>query len=186
MNTYGVILKNLRSLNQLTLKQAAKHLNKSSGWLSEIENDKGRAKITPDEFERIVKAYDGEKFKRHFGLWVSQEKKTQTKEVSFNGPILKYLRIKANLTLAEAAKRSELSKSYLSYLENGQKALSKELRDKLTRIYGYSPSSFKNFATEDKRGKNVPTRLKLNLLLKQLPEDQIENIFSYALNHFKT
>lgn len=183
MNNYGVILQKLRELNRLTIKQAAKRIDRSAGWLSEIENGKGAARIHPQEFERIVAAFNGDSYRKQFGIWVAKaHKPTSTpSEVEFSGSVLKYLRKKAHLTLADAARRIGLSKSYLSALENGVKPLSAELRDQFMRMYGYSPSSFKNFATEDKRAKSIPVRYKLDILLKQMDESRIEGIFAFAL-----
>jgi hypothetical protein len=50
------------------------------------------------------------------------------------------------------------------------------------RIYGYSPSSFKNFTTEDKRAKNIPVRYKLDMLLKQMDDARIEKVLGFALS----
>ena len=79
------------------------------------------------------------------------------------------------------AERAEISKRYLSNVENGFKAIRLELRNRLMEIYGYSPVSFKNFATEDKRAKSVPVRYKLNVLIKQLDEPKLAEILKYAL-----
>ena len=183
MNNYGVILRKLRELNRLTIKQAAKRIERSAGWLSEIENGKGAARIHPQEFERVVATLNGEPYRKQFGIWVAKAHKPDSplNEVEFGGSVLKYLRKKANLTLADAANKIGISKSYLSSLENGVKPLSTELRDQLMRVYGYSPSSFKNFTTEDKRAKNIPVRYKLDLLLKQMDELRIEKVFAFAL-----
>ena len=54
MDNYGVILKKLRLVNQLTIKEAAKKIGKSTGWICEAENAKGATRIFPDEFERIA------------------------------------------------------------------------------------------------------------------------------------
>lgn len=43
MNHYGVILRKLREINRLPIKEAAKKIERSAGWLSEIENGKGAA-----------------------------------------------------------------------------------------------------------------------------------------------
>ena len=182
MNHYGVILRKLRELNQLTIKQAATHLGRSVGWLSEIENSKGAARLKVDEFERIVAAYNGEEYRKQFSGWTTHFKiqEQAPKEVSFNGPILKYLRTKANLTIEQVAKKAGLSKGHLSDMENGVKHLSNDLRDKLMRIYGYSPASFRNFTDADKRAKNIPTRYKLNLLLGKLNESEVEKVFAYV------
>ena len=183
MNHYGVILRKLRELNRLPLKQAAKRIERSAGWLSEIENGKGAARIHPQEFERIVAVYDGEIYRKQFGIWVAQANKpaASPKEVQFTGPVLRYLREKLNLSLVGAASQAGVSASYLSYLETGVKPLRNSLRDRLMRLYGYSPASFKNFTTEDKRSKNIPTRYKLGVLLRHLNETEIEKVFAFAL-----
>lgn len=185
MNNYGVILRKLRELNRLPLKEAAKRIEKSAGWLSEVENGKGAARIHPQEFERIVAAYGGEPYRKQFGIWVAKAHRPahSHNEIQFNGPVLRYLRQKANLTLKAAAQKAELSQCYLSYLETGVKPLANDLRDRLMRIYGYSPASFKNFTTEDKRSKNIPVRYKLDVLLRHLNEANIEKVFAFALEH---
>jgi transcriptional regulator with XRE-family HTH domain len=187
MDHYGVILRKLREINQLPIKQAAAKIERSAGWLSEIENGKGAARIHPQEFERIVAAYGGEPYRKQFGIWVAKQHKPDrsSQEISFSGAILKYLRKKAKLTIEEAAKRAALSKCYLSYLENGVRPFSLELRNRLLGIYGYRPSSFKNFTTEDKRAKNIPVRYKLEILLGQLDEQRLEQLF-LAANSLKT
>ncbi len=187
MNNYGVVLRKLREINQLPLKQAAKHIGKSAGWLSEIENGKGFARIHPQEFERIVAAYSGEAYRKQFGIWIAKAHvPIKSKEIKLDGAILKHLREKAEYTLEEVATETDLSKCYLSYIENGLKPLPAKLKDRLMRLYGYSPSSFKNFATEDKRAKNIPTRYKLTALIKQLDESAIEKVFSFALENSGT
>lgn len=183
MNHYGVILRKLRELKQLPIKEAAKRIERSAGWLSEIENAKGAARIHPQEFERIVAAYDGETYRKQFGIWVAQANKPAAapKEIQFTGPVLRYLREKANLSLGAAASQAGLSRCYLSYLETGVKPLPNDLRDRLMRLYGYSPASFKNFTTEDKRAKSIPIRYKLGVLLRHLGETEIERVFAFAL-----
>lgn len=183
MESYGVILKKLREINKLTLKKAAAHIGRSAGWLSEVENNKGNARIHPAEYERIISIYNGESYRRQFGAWIAkgQQKENASKEVSFHGAILRFLRKKTKMTLEEASAKLELSPCYLSLLELGRKPLSILMRDKILNLYGYSPSSFKNFTTEDKRAKNIPSRYKLNILLKQLDDAKIDLIFNLAI-----
>jgi len=45
MENHGVILRKLRLLNKLPIKAAAVRIGRSAGWLSEIENGKGLARI---------------------------------------------------------------------------------------------------------------------------------------------
>jgi len=184
MNNYGVILKKLRLVNGLTIKVAAKKIGKSTGWICEAENAKGATRIFPDEFERVVIAYGGDTYRKQFGGWIakaSQQDRIGLSDPSFGGSVLKYLRTKKGMSLKAAAIQVGISYSYLSYLETGKKHLSPAQRDRLMKVYGYSPSSFKNFASEDKRAKNVPIRFKLDALLKQLSSEKIETIFKFAL-----
>jgi transcriptional regulator with XRE-family HTH domain len=184
MNHYGVILRQLRALKKLPIKEAARRIEKSAGWLSEIENSKGSARIHPQEFERIVAAYEGEPYRKQFGIWAasSHKQKASVLDASFGGAVLKFLRKKAKMPLKEAARGVGFSACYLSCIETGSKPLAQPLRDKLMRIYGYSPASFKNFTTEDKRSKNVPVRYKLALLLRQLDEARVEKVLGFALS----
>ena len=71
MEHYGAVLKNLRVLQKLPIKAAAKKIGRSARWLSEVENEKGQARIHPQEFERIVAAYGGESYRKQFGIWVA-------------------------------------------------------------------------------------------------------------------
>jgi transcriptional regulator with XRE-family HTH domain len=184
MNHYGVILRHLRLLKKLHVKEAAALIGRSTGWLSEVENSKGAARIDSQEFNRIVTAYGGEAHRKQFGIWVARAHKPspRAKDISFDGSVLRYLRKKAKFSIAEAAQEAGISSCYLSYLETGVKRLSLEQRDKFMRIYGYSPSSFRNFTTVDKRAKNVPTKDKLGLLLKQMSGAEIQKIFEFALS----
>lgn len=184
MEHYGVVLKNLRVLHKLPIKAAAKKIGRSAGWLSEVENEKGQARIHPQEFERIVAAYGGESYRKLFGIWVARAHKpvAPARDTFFGGAVLKYLRKKAGLSLDAAAKEVGLSACYLSLMETGGKPLPASLRDRLMQVYGYSPASFKNFTTEDKRSKNIPSRYKLTLLLKQLNDAKVDQVLGFALS----
>ena len=184
MENYGVILRKLRELKKLPIKQAAKHIGRSAGWLSEVENGRGNARLSPREFERIVEAYEGEAYRKQFGLWIAKAKKPSSlppEGVSMTGAILKYLRKKAKLTLNQAGQKVGLSGRTISAMELGRRKIKPELKDQLTRIYGYSPSSFKNFTTEDKRSKNIPAQFKLDILLKQMDEARLENMLAFVI-----
>lgn len=86
MNRYGVILKKLRELNQLTVKQAAQKIGRSSGWISQVENDRGAARLKADVFERIVTACNGESYRKQFGAWISRSRR-----VKINLRLLQYI-----------------------------------------------------------------------------------------------
>jgi transcriptional regulator with XRE-family HTH domain len=64
MHNYGLIIRKLRKLNGYSLKNAALKISKSVGWLSEIENSRGLARLTQYEFARIVLIFGGEKYKK--------------------------------------------------------------------------------------------------------------------------
>ena len=187
MKDSGVILRKLRELNKLTVKQAAQKTGRSAGWLSEIENGKGAARLTGTEFERLVEVYGGNLYRKQFGLWIAKSRmKVKPAEIEFSGSILKYLRNKVGFTLIEVARELKIAKSYLSMIENGIKPVSVELRNRLLKQYGYSPASFKNFRTEDKRAGNIPTRSKLDLLLRRINEEQVEDVFRFVLQKVST
>lgn len=63
MDHCGVILRDLRLLNELSVRKTAQIINRSTGWLSELENQCGTAKISEKEFSRIIAALNGQ---RHF------------------------------------------------------------------------------------------------------------------------
>ena len=186
MTNYGVILQKLRTKNQLTLKQAAKVIGRSAGWLSEIENNRGAARIDVKEFDRIVSVYGGDKHRKYFNAWIATKGREKAKipKIEIKGSILKHLRKKAQIPLSEVSKELNLSISYLSYLENGLRPLSNDLRDKLLNVYGYSPSSFKNFTTKDKRSQSIPVKYKLNSLISQLEDRSLNEIYEFAINQF--
>ena len=129
MNSNGVILRKLRIINRLTIKEASKKIGKSAGWISEAENAKGATRIYPDELARVLKAYGGDGYRKQFGAWVRAERvsKIASEEISFDGAVLKYLRLKVGFNLQQASKRADISSAYLSYLENGQKRLTLKL-----------------------------------------------------------
>lgn len=184
MENYGVILRKLRELKQLPIKQAAKHIGRSAGWLSEVESGRGYSQLSPTEFERIVAAYEGEAYRKQFGLWIAKSKSPgplAEESISTTGAILKFLRKKAKMTLAEAGQEVGLSSRTISAMELGKRTIRPNLKDQLTRLYGYSPASFKNFTTEDKRAKNIPARYKLDMLIHRLDPAQIEQIYAFAL-----
>lgn len=185
MECNGVILKKLRQINKLNLKQAAQKLGRSAGWLSEVENEKGFSRIKPEEFERIVAIYGGEPYRKQFGGWIARSKvgEQKSKTLCFDGSILKYLRNKARLSLRQVSHSSQLSIGHLADIENGHRQASLELRNRLLGIYGYSPASFRNFTSEDKRAANIPIRHKLSIALRQLSDSDIERVFSFAMEN---
>ncbi len=184
MEQERVILKKLREQNKLTLNQATELIGRSKGWLSEVENNKGRSILRPKEFKRIYDLYNGDKYKRYFGAWVKIAHTPKVKQNSiFDGAIYKFLRNKkANLTTEYAAKKIGISSSYLSKIENGLKHPHKALKEKILKVYGYSSNSWKNFTTQDKRGKSVPIIYKLNILLGRLDESALAEILDFAIS----
>ena len=181
MNHFGIILRKIRTDNALTLKAASSLIQRSTGWLSEVESGKPSAKCSQAEFERIVAVYGVSYDPRNYShLYRAPSDSAPNNEVVLDGAILKYLRTKSGSSLEEAAAKNGFSKSYLSKLENGSKPISKNLRDKLLASYGYKPSSFKNFSTKDKRSEKVPVNYRLNVLLHSMTQKQVSQLFQYA------
>lgn len=111
MDHYGVILRQLRILNKLDMRAAAARIGRSAGWISEIENGKGESRLNPNEFERIIVAYDGERYRKQFSIWIAQARRhiSKPRDTSYDGAILKYLRKKAQMSLGIAATQLGLS-----------------------------------------------------------------------------
>jgi transcriptional regulator with XRE-family HTH domain len=182
MDNYGLIIRHLRHLAGLSVQLTAKKISRSAGWLSEIENNTGACRLTETEFNKIIELLDGTKHRAMFKTWTATYKNRARVEKTFDGAVLKHIRIKKELSLVEAKKLTGLSISYLSELESGLKPITLEMRIKIMTAYGYSPSSFKNFSTDPVRSKVVPIQYKLEILLNLLKEDQIESVFLYALS----
>ncbi len=180
MDNYGLIIRHLRKLSKLNVRQAADKIQRSIGWLSEIENSRGTARLTEREFNRIVELLDGNHHKPMFKTWISTQKRSEQSERAFDGAVLKYIRMKKELNLKEASRLSGLSMPQLSKFETGHKLVSLETRNRVMLAYGYSPSSFKNLSTDRIRSRAVPFSFKLEILLKNLPENQIEKVFCFA------
>lgn len=185
MKNYGVVLKRLRVERNIPIKRAALLINKSVGWLSEVENSKGFAKIKEDEFNRIVLAYgadiDPQKFSGWTTLEAKESKKPKSDSFKLDGAILKYLRTKAKLSLSEASLKLGCQVGYLCDIENGRKPVSVKTRNRILELYNYSPSSFKNFSSEDKRSKNVPAIYRLNIVVNHLNEADRNEVLNFAL-----
>ena len=108
MNQYGSILRTVRAHCGLSLKQAASMIERSVGWLCEVEAGKPSSKCSKEEFERIIACYGVEFDARACGymFWTHQ---TQSPEGnSFDGAILKYLRTKSGSSLKAAAQQKWL------------------------------------------------------------------------------
>lgn len=177
---YGVILKQLRKHLGLTLAEFSKRIGRSKGWLSEIENGTGRCLIPDEEFKRIVEVVDAEKLRPMFRTWAANHKKFEKVDRSLEGAVLKYVRKKKGLKLAEVAELVGLTSGQLSKVENGRQEPTVELRKKVLEVCGYSPSSFKNLYADPVRSKAVPFRYKLEIILQKLPEEKFEEVFEYV------
>ena len=186
MEQERVILKKLREHNNLSLDAAAKLICRSKGWLSEIENNKGRSILRPQEYQRIFDLYQGNKHKRYFGNWIKNASLTPEQRFSTDGAIYKFLRTnKAKITLISAAQKIGISKGFLSKIEHGKKVPSPELKEKILTAYGYRLSSWKNFATKDsKRGAAIPIDYRLEILLQKLSDSQKHTLYRIAANEF--
>ncbi len=180
MNNYSVIIKKIRTDKKLTLRQAAKIINRSSGWLSEVENCKQRSVFTQQEFKRIASCYEAENELRKYQLWASTQKHKQEKRSWYEGAIFKYLRLRRGLSLIEASSLINISKSQLSNIEASRRQVDLELRNKILKAYDYKPSSFHNYSNRESRAKSIPTEMRLKLLLRQLGSEGLEKVFNYA------
>lgn len=94
---------------------------------------------------------------RFFSLWYS--KNVKKKSFSF-GKAIKILRSEADLTRQELAKRSQISYSYLTEIENEKKKPSTEILFKIARGLGIRPGTLVNILEEIANGLPV-TPLKI-------------------------
>jgi len=179
---YGVIIRQLRKIEGLSIRDFAQKIGRSSGWLSDIENCTGRCRVPTQEFHRIVEALGASKHRSMFRTWVANSMKFDHVDRSLEGAVLKFVRIRKNLTLEQVARKVGLSECQLSKLENGHRPPSVELRKSILLACGYSPASFKNFYSDPERSKVVPASYKLNILLKRLPEEKVAEILAFTQN----
>ena len=180
MNHYGLVIRHLRKLGGSSLKATAAKIERSVGWLSEIENNQGLSRLRQDEFDRIVSLLDGDKYRKLFRTWVSNKKRGARVDRSLDGAVIKHLRNKLRLSLDQASERIGLSKRYLSNLENGYKPVNLEIRNRVMRAYGYAPTSFRDLSGEGKRSKAVPIKYKIKILFKHLDEPELHSIYKQA------
>lgn len=185
MEQERVILKRIREKKSLSISAASKLVGKSKGWLSEVENGKGRAVLKQSEYQRIYALYEGDKYKTSFGTWIRHEEGSKLKDVTDpakSGAALKFIRThKAKLNARSAAIGIGISPGYLSKIESGKKSISIELRNKILSHYGYKPSSFRNFTTKDKRSKSVPVKYRLQNLIGLLSDLEAEQVLISAI-----
>jgi transcriptional regulator with XRE-family HTH domain len=141
-----------------------------------------KARLSFEEFERIIEAYHGELHRKKIAAWLAAESKSSVKgNVKFDGAISKHLRIKSGHSLIRVARYIGKSKSYLSNLENGRKTISPDIKRELLTVYGYRESSFKNFSPKNERSRAIPARYKLHTLMKSMSEDAHFRILEFAL-----
>jgi transcriptional regulator with XRE-family HTH domain len=177
---YGLIIKHLREHSGLSVRKLADKIDRSIGWISEIENELGTSRLTDAEFQRIVNILDGGKYRDMFRTWVANHKNSERTDRTFDGAVLKFIRIKKLLKLKDAAGLTGLSSASISKIESGHFIVTTELRNKIMIAYGYSPSSFKNLSTDPVRSKVVPLIYKLEILLKRMSESEIEELYKFA------
>lgn len=185
LESHGTLLRELRKRAGISLQILADKIGRSSGWLSEVENDVGTSRLSSREFDRIVDVLGFTKDRHLFKTWMAGLKNQERASKVFDGAVLKFIRIKKGLSLAEAAQKVGLSKGYLSKLETGVVPITLDRRNRLMVAYGYSPSSFKNLSTDPVRSKAVPSSFKFEILLQNISPDAAERIFQAALDEYQ-
>ncbi len=180
MTNYGVILKKIRNEKKLSLRQAALKINRGLGWLSEVENNKPRAKITKKEFDRIVHAYGANNDIRKHQLQINAIHRSNDCRVWYEGAILKHLRKRSNLDLKAAASLIGISLGYLSNLENSHKPIDVELRQKILYAYGYKATSYRNYTNKKSRLSSISVESRMRSLINNLDKQKLEMVFQYA------
>ena len=186
MKNPGVVLRKLRERNNLKIKEAAELIGRSVGWLSGVENEAQACRLEEPEYQRILLLYNAKDHQKLIHACLSQSRKPDedTVAIVYDGSILKYLRIKAGKSISAVAIEMGCAPSLLSQIENGKRTVGIEMRNHLLRTYGYSPESFKNFYSREKRALNVPARFHLEILLQHLTEQMTLAVFDYASELF--
>jgi transcriptional regulator with XRE-family HTH domain len=182
---YGMIIRLLRRRCGLSIQNAAEKIGRSAGWLCEVENGAGTCRLTSEEFDRIVELLGGSGERYLFKTWVAGLRNQARVSKIYDGAVLKYIRLKRGLSLTTAARLAGLSKGYLSKLETGGAEVKVERRNELMRVYGYSPSSFKNLSTDPARSAVVPDRFKFQILLQTVSMQNAEQIYQEAIQKFQ-
>lgn len=182
LENHGIILRELRRRSEFSVQKAAQMIQKSTGWLSEVETGGGTCRLTSSEFERILKILGGTNFRPMFKTWIANHKNQEKVSKVFDGAVLRYIRVKKGFSLTAAAKQMGFSKGYLSRLETGASPMTLKLRNKIMKVYGYSPSSFKNLSTDPVRSKVVPSKYKFDIFLRALSPEEAEIIFQTTLS----
>lgn len=185
-DNYGMLIRILRKRAGLNVRKASQLLGRSTGWLSEIENAVGSARLTEQEFDRIVELLGGKSQRSQFKTWIARIKNQNRNNSEFDGAVLKFIRLKTGYSLVNASKLLKISKGYLSKLENGVFEVSLERRNEMMIAYGYSPSSFKNLSTDPVRSKAVPNELKFSILIRSLKPEDANAFFERAVETLKT
>jgi transcriptional regulator with XRE-family HTH domain len=182
LDNHGIILRELRKRNGLSIQKVAVMIQKSPGWLCEVENAEGTCRLSASEFDRIVGILGGSNERHMFKTWIANYKNQSKVSKFYDGAVIKYIRLKKGISLSQAARKVGLSKGYLSKLETGAAPMTLERRCKLMKAYGYNPTSFKNLSSDPVRSKAVPLRFKFDILLQKLSTEAAEMIFQSALS----
>lgn len=177
---YGIILKVIREQSRMSVRNFAQKIGRSSGWLSEVENEKGTARIKTEDFDYIVSTLGLDKQRSQFRTWVANYRNTQKIDRAYEGAVLKHIRLRRKIKLNEVSLKSGLSIKEISLIENGKREPTLATRNSILKACGYSPASFKNFATDPVRSKAVPAELKLRILIKRLSEREISQLFEFG------
>lgn len=176
----GVIIRQLRKLENMSVREFSKKIGRSTGWLSDVENCTGRCNAPKEELDRIVEVLGAANRRPMFRTWVANSKKFDHVDRSMEGAVLKHVRLKAELTLDELSQKVGISKWRLSRMENGHKAPTVEQRKVVLMACGYSPSSFKNLYADPERSKRVSAKFKIDILLNRMSEEMVRELYAHA------
>lgn len=185
LENHGPLLRELRARAGISLQKLAETIGRSAGWLSEIENGVGTCRLSSREFDRIVDTLGFSKDRHLFKTWMAGLKNQDRSSKEFDGAILKFIRLKKELSLREAASIAGVSPGYLCKVEKGKMPVTLNIRNQLMVAYGYSPSSFKNLSSDPARSKAVPVSYKFDILLQHISPEAADAIFSAALENYQ-
>lgn len=127
---YGVVIRELRKRQGMSIQVFAREISKSAGWVSSVENCDGKCRVTDVDLARIVEHFSVAHLRPQFRTWIANERRLGSVDRRMEGPVLRHVRRKKGLTLKQVAARVGVSPSYLSKVENGKHPPTVELQKK--------------------------------------------------------
>ncbi len=90
MKNPGVVLRKLRERNNLKIKEAAKLIGRSVGWLSGVENEAQACRLKESEYQRILQSSTTPKITSGLSTPVSPKAESRTRTPSLSSTTVRF------------------------------------------------------------------------------------------------